>query len=205
MCHVKRSSRARLTFLPVIALLDELAQIPFPTDCHGSRSDPQDFRIADFNCKKFGSEYWVRNDLFPRAMELMHTVQEHPIGVPHPGFPPAPLTSHPAERPRIHEFRDLPILTTDFFEFGNTVNGLGKVGCAVEMDDALIAKAIAELPAGKQPRYAFIRNVSDPVLNGELDRSLQIMWAVYYYENFGLLTSFNSALATWAVIAGNGS
>jgi hypothetical protein len=29
------------------------------------------------------------------------------------------------------------------------------------------------------------------------------MWAVYYYKGFGYWTSVNSALATWAVIAGN--
>jgi nucleoside phosphorylase len=166
-------------------------------------NDPQDFRTADFNCKRFGIDYWVREALFSRAEQLMSTIQEHPIGVPHPRYPQAPLVDLPPLRPRIHQFRDLPIITTDFFEFGNTENRLDLIGCAVEMDDALIAKAIEELPVAQRPQYVFIRNVSDPVLNGKLDRSLQIMWAVYYYENFGILTSFNSALTTWAVIAGN--
>ena len=166
-------------------------------------NDPLDFRTADFNCKRFGMDYWVRDTLFSRAESLMSAVQEYPFGVPHPRYPQTQPVNLPTVTPRIHQFHDLPIITTDFFEFGNTENRLDLMGCAVEMDDALIAKAIEELPAAERPRYVFIRNISDPVLNGQLDRSLQIMWAVYYYENFGLLTSFNSALATWAVIAGN--
>ncbi len=163
-------------------------------------NDPQDFRLASFNCKRFGMKYWVSDKLFARAMELMSTVQEHPVGMPHPKYPQTPAVNLPAVRPRIHAYPDLPILTTDFFEFGNSINGLGKLGCAVEMDDALLAKAIEEY-AGPKPQYAFVRNVSDPVINGELNHTLQVMWAVYYYQTFGLLTTFNSSLVVWAIIA----
>jgi len=75
------------------------------------------------------------------------------------------------------------------------------LGSAVEMDDAVIAMVCDEMHS--KPKYAFVRNVSDPVLNGDLDEKVQIMWAVWYYTQFGLETSFNGALATWSIIAGN--
>jgi hypothetical protein len=52
-------------------------------------------------------------------------------------------------------------------------------------------------------KYALVRNISGPVLNGDLDERVQIMWAVWYYKKYGVQTSFNAALATWSVIAGN--
>jgi nucleoside phosphorylase len=166
-------------------------------DCN----DPRDFRAAPFNCKQFGNDWWIDDKLFARAQELMAGVTEPPIGVPHPGYADTPLVSAAATKPAIRTFKTLPIVTTDYFEFGTTTNGLDQKGCAVEMDDAMLAMAIADLPAAQQPKYAFVRNVSDPVLNGKLDPWLQAMWAVYYYEHFGIVTSFNSALTCWAILA----
>jgi len=165
--------------------------------------DPQDFRNADFNCKTFGITYWVNERLFERAHELMVSIKEYAIATPHPRYPQAPAIELPPVQPRIHGLKDLSIITTDFFEFGTTRNGLGKMGCAVEMGDGLVAKAIEELPQSERPKYVFVRNISDPVINGDIHQSLQVMWAVYFYQTFGLVTSFNSSLATWAIIAGN--
>jgi len=61
--------------------------------------------------------------------------------------------------------------------------------------------------AKTHPNWLVIRNCSDPQINGALrnrgaTQSLQAMWAVYYYRGFGYCTTVNSAIATWAAIAG---
>jgi len=63
-----------------------------------------------------------------------------------------------------------PILTTDYFEFGTSVNHLEQIGCAVEMGDAALGLAIEERGvAGKtKPNWLVIRNCSDPQINGAL-------------------------------------
>jgi hypothetical protein len=57
------------------------------------------------------------------------------------------------------------------------------------------------------PKWLVIRNLSDPQINGALPTkpaslNMQTHWAVWYYEKYGYWTSVNSALTTWAVIAG---
>ena len=108
-----------------------------------------------------------------------------------------PVNPKPSRRPRVR-FAPLPILTTDRFEFGTTRNGLEKLGCCVEMDDAVIAKEAAAMARD----FAFVRNISDPVINGDMHRALQGAWATATYYRRGLDTSINGALATWALIAG---
>ncbi len=109
-----------------------------------------------------------------------------------------------ADMPEFH-----PMLTTDFFEFGTSTNGLEKIGSGVEMGDAVLGMVAEELGDGA-PLWLVIRNASDPQINGELpdkprQRNMQAHWAVWYYETFGYWTSVNSAIATWAVIAGHGA
>jgi hypothetical protein len=55
--------------------------------------------------------------------------------------------------------------------------------------------------------WAAVRNMSDPVINGELPAKQfklneQTTWAVGYYTAYGEWTSVMGALATWAIIAG---
>ena len=50
--------------------------------------------------------------------------------------------------------------------------------------------------------FCLVRNVSDPVINGDLPYPVQEAWAGYIYQQRGLYTSYNGALATWAMIAG---
>lgn len=102
----------------------------------------------------------------------------------------------------------LPMLTTDFFEFGNSKNELWKVGCGVEMGDAVLGMVVDERQASglPVPRWLVIRNASDPQINGDLpDRpramNMQAHWAVWYYETYGYWTSVMSAIATWAMCA----
>ena len=59
-----------------------------------------------------------------------------------------------------------PILTTDYFEYGTTANQLDGEGAAVEMGDAVLGLACQEL--AHPPHWAIVRNMSDPVINGDL-------------------------------------
>jgi hypothetical protein len=100
-----------------------------------------------------------------------------------------------------------PILSTDFFEFGTSANAdeLWAIGCGLEMGDAALGLAASEL--ANPPRWAVVRNLSDPQISGDLTSSpraldMQAHWAVWYYEAFGYWTSVMSSLASWAIIAG---
>ncbi len=104
---------------------------------------------------------------------------------------------HPDGIPEFH-----PILTTDFFEFGTSTNNLDKLGMAVEMDDACLGLACSEMKS--PPRWACVRNLSDPTINGELDKKTQGNCAEYYYTKFGYWTTVMGALTTWGIIAGMG-
>jgi nucleoside phosphorylase len=160
-----------------------------------------EFEEAPFNGKSHTSNWNMKKKHFEDAKKMMIRIQEpkyaHPttrIG----GAPPSILLA--PNDPNIVS-SEKPILTTDFFEFGTSANHLDEIGCAVEMDDAVIAMACDE--SARKPRYAFVRNVSDPVINADLEKWTQIMWAVGYYKEFGRETSYNGALATWAIIAAN--
>jgi hypothetical protein len=98
-----------------------------------------------------------------------------------------------------------PIVSTDFFEFGTSTNNMEEVGAAMEMGDAVLGLVCEEI--NNPPKWLVIRNLSDPQINGALPTkpaslNMQIHWAVWYYEKYGYWTSVNSALTTWAVIAG---
>jgi hypothetical protein len=127
---------------------------------------------------------------------------------PFKGKPKAP----PANAPEVkleQGGRDMPefhpILTTDYFEYGTTANRLDKEGAAVEMGDAALGLACSEISS--PPNWAVVRNMSDPVINGDLPAKQyhlneQTTWAVGYYTAYGKYTSICGALAAWAIIAG---
>jgi hypothetical protein len=111
-----------------------------------------------------------------------------------------------------------PMLTTDFFEFGTSKNGLETEGCGVEMGDAVLGMVVEEMQSqgvSNVPNWLVIRNASDPQINGSLpDRTnpdvpsqmrralnMQAHWAVWYYETYGYWTSVSSAIAVWAMTA----
>ncbi len=97
----------------------------------------------------------------------------------------------------------LPMLTTDFFEFGTSANRLDQKGCGVEMGDAALGLVASEMGA-QAPDWLVVRNVSDPVINADLPvapHDMQTHWAVWFYEEYGYWTSVNSAIVTWAMIA----
>jgi hypothetical protein len=93
-----------------------------------------------------------------------------------------------------------PVLTTDFFEFGTDKNQLDKLGMAVEMDDAVFGLAASQ--TAKPPRWASIRNYSDPAINSQLPMKKQEDCATQIYMHYGYWTSVLGAIATWSIIAG---
>jgi nucleoside phosphorylase len=179
------------------------------------------FRLADefrneaFNGKIVKSDWTIPTGSFAKAEGLMAGfaphLEEPPFGPPTTKYeftgglvktaPPSPAIK--LDGRDMAEFH--PILTTDFFEFGTSTNHLEDEGCGVEMGDAVLGLLCEEL--NDPPRWAVVRNMSDPQINGELPTSpfrlnQQTVWAVAYYEAYGYFTSVAGALATWAIIAG---
>lgn len=165
---------------------------------------------------QYKSEWEVPHTHFDKAHELMASLKknlvEPPFTTPTKRYDKdlSPMKSW-ANEARIRmdgtegmeEFH--PIITTDFFEFGTSANEMEKEGSAVEMGDAVLGMVCEEMD--QAPDWLVIRNISDPQINADLPNkpahlNMQTHWAVWYYEKYGYWTSVNSALTTWAVIAG---
>jgi len=176
----------------------------------------REFRNESFANQTYRSDFEVSQDRFEDAKSLLLA---HAGELTEPDFAP-PTTKYriPGDRRVLPgrknspallldgrdfaEFR--PMLTTDFFEFGTSTNHLANEGCGVEMGDAALGMVCDELGA-QAPRWLVVRNASDPQINGDLPRSpdIQAMWAVWFYEQYGYWTSVSSAIACWAIIAGD--
>ena len=163
----------------------------------------QEFGNAAFNTVTHASSYAPPDTMVEAASRLLMRVPEFEMVGPTAHFPEGTRLAPDDRQPTI-KIDPRPILTTDFFEFGTTHNRLGEEGCTCEMGDAVIGREIDRLNEerdGPDVGYAFVRNVSDPVINGDLPLALQTAWAVVTYQLQGLETSYNGAIATWALIA----
>jgi nucleoside phosphorylase len=106
--------------------------------------------------------------------------------------------------PRVLAMKDVPLLTTDYYYIAG--EGGADAHSFLEMDDAVIAREAAL----KGVRYAFIRNISDPIVGARtaggqvIPDGVRSDWSGLIYNRYGLQTSFNGAVATWATIAGEG-
>jgi len=173
-----------------------------------------EFRNEAFNGQTYVSDWSIPTDRLPAAQELAQSIvpdlAEPPFAPPTKRFPfeGAPLVAPPDQPDFKLDGQDMPefhpILTTDYFEYGTTANRLDREGAAVEMGDAALGLACSELAS--PPKWAVIRNMSDPVINGDLPAKQfqlneQTTWAVGYYTAYGHYTSMIGALATWGVIA----
>jgi nucleoside phosphorylase len=176
----------------------------------------QEFAHEPFASSEYRCDVEVPQKYFDAAKELLGV---HAQELTEPDFgPPTTRYQMPGDRPllpgrRNHpalrvDGRDFeafrPMLTTDFFEFGTSENRLAHEGCGVEMGDAVLGLVCDELGADA-PRWLVVRNASDPQINGLLPEDVQAMWAVWFYEQYGYWTSLSSAIACWAVIAGDES
>jgi nucleoside phosphorylase len=88
------------------------------------------------------------------------------------------------------------LLTTPSFVVGAT-SGNYQNYAAIEMDDAIIGKALS----ASKTAFAFVRNISDPVQNAALPAAAQGRWGSAVYDACGFYTSFNGALTAWALLA----
>lgn len=183
-------------------LQDEFAKEPY---------NGIDIEGAQYKC-----EWEVPTQYFEKAEELMsgfkHNLKEPAFTTPTVRYDdvPAPMKSWPNEAKirqdgtgELPEFH--PIVSTDFFEFGTSGNNMEAVAAAMEMGDAVLGLVCEEMD--NPPKWLVIRNLSDPQINADLPTkpasvNMQTHWAVWYYEKYGYWTSVNSALTTWAVIAG---
>ncbi len=112
-----------------------------------------------------------------------------------------PLNPVNLHQPGVANCQDKPLLTTDFYYIAQP--GDAEKYCILEMDDAVLGAAAGE----KGVAYAFVRNVSDPVVPSKTQAGAAIPdavrneWSSLIYDNFGFYTSYNGALAAWATIA----
>jgi nucleoside phosphorylase len=88
------------------------------------------------------------------------------------------------------------LVTAKSFVVANTSGNLASFAC-VEMDDAVIAMTAN----GKTP-FGSVRNISDPIQNAALPNLFQGHWGEAIYTAYGLYTSYNGALAAWAILSG---
>jgi len=101
--------------------------------------------------------------------------------------------------PQAVNFKGTPLLTTDTYYIAP-----GDMDyAALEMDDAAVGNAV--LQAGKN--FVFVRNISDTLVPAETPAHQAIpekargAWSSALYDAYGLFTSYNGALAAWALIA----
>ena len=87
------------------------------------------------------------------------------------------------------------LLTTPSFVVGTT-GGDYQTYTAIEMDDAVIGKACS----ASKTAFGFVRNISDPVQNAALPAGTQGHWGSAVYDAYGFYTSFNGAVAAWALL-----
>jgi hypothetical protein len=178
-----------------------------------------EFRNEVFNHQTFTSDWQIPTTHLDEATALMRRfapdLAEPPFLPPTKAYhyhgahihtddnlPDIKMEQGARDMPEFH-----PILTTDFFEYGTSSNGLQNDGCAVEMGDAVLGLVVSEMAEADRPKWAVVRNMSDPTINGDLPTTeyqlnLQTEFAVAYYLNYGYTTSVTGALATWGIIAG---
>lgn len=90
----------------------------------------------------------------------------------------------------------LSLLTTPTFVVGTTAGDYQAYAC-IEMDDAVIGSVCKAAGVA----FGFVRNISDPVQNAALSARTQGNWGSAVYDAYGFYTSYNGALAAWAMLA----
>jgi hypothetical protein len=113
----------------------------------------------------------------------------------------APLDPANLGQPKALPKPGVPLLSTDYYFIASGDDA--EQWSVLEMDDAVIAYVAGE----EDTNYAFVRNISDPVVptvtahKRLIPDSVRDRWSGLIYENYGAFTSFNGALVSWAAIA----
>lgn len=92
------------------------------------------------------------------------------------------------------------IVTTDFFAYDDTndSNGLQELGNVCEMGDAVLGNVMKARP--NPPKWAAIRNASDPQMDGSLPKAERDKQAAQIYQQYGIFTTVGSLLGAWGII-----
>jgi hypothetical protein len=189
-----------------------------------SNNLPSDLNNKSYFCKNWFPSFDLIKDLETKLLYQMSHVatlnqynalfsklQQFFVG--HPQQPPVdmtditvndlvnpPLDPTNLRFPRVTNCKDKPLLTTDYYYIAQS--GDGKKYCILEMDDAVLAA----LAGNAGVSYAFVRNVSDPIVptttkaGKPIAQAICNEWSSLIYSTFGFYTSYNGALATWATI-----
>lgn len=88
------------------------------------------------------------------------------------------------------------VLTTNSYVVATT-DGSYDDYAAMEMDDAVIGMVCN----ANKIDFGVVRNISDPVQNEGLNQTAAGNWGSAIYSAFGFYTSYNGALAAWAIAA----
>lgn len=153
-----------------------------------------EFAALDHSTVRSG---WIPGDSYLNvAQNGFISISEPDVLPPTPAYEANIIKAKPT-RPVIHTVLDSPVITTDTFLFGSSDYELEKDGCIVEMDDAVVG----DICQREGVAFGFVRNVSDPVISQELNTPLKSIWAAYIYQEYGLASSYNGALASWALVA----
>ncbi|XOV67575.1 MAG: hypothetical protein ACFHU9_00100 [Fluviicola sp.] len=88
------------------------------------------------------------------------------------------------------------VLTTNSYVVATTDGSYDKYA-AMEMDDAVIGMVCN----ANKVNFGVVRNISDPVQNKGLNQTAAGNWGSAIYSAFGFYTSYNGALAAWAIAA----
>lgn len=113
----------------------------------------------------------------------------------------APLRPEQLGSPAARPLPGTPLLTTDYYFIASGEDAAQ--WAALEMDDAIVG-AVAEQ---HDTPYAFVRNVSDPLVpaatagGAAIPDPVRDDWSSLIYETFGIYSSANGALTTWALLA----
>ena len=107
------------------------------------------------------------------------------------------------EHPKGLNKKDVKMLTTDFYYIAKPDDG--EKYAALEMDDTVVGLVAKRMDTD----FVFVRNISDPVVpftkkdGSAFPEGLRDSFSGKIYEHFGLYSSMNGALLTWATIAGD--
>jgi hypothetical protein len=157
---------------------------------------------AEFNGRTFQSPWLPDFRFVPDAEALLLKTIAPAVLAPGLGYPIDSVINY-ADGDRAAKIRNYadpfkPVLTTNGFDVAtNDPNSRYLEYCCLEMDDGLLAMVCDEAGRG----YGSVRNFSDPVLNKDLDPKLGTALSSYIYGACGTRSSYNGALAAWALIA----
>lgn len=82
----------------------------------------------------------------------------------------------------------------------NDTDGLQQLGSVNDMDDAFIIYGLAQNAATRSIPWLSVRNISEPQAPN-LSKATLAEWEKIY-DAYGMYTTYNSALACWAIICG---